>query len=131
MAISLSAVPTTFHRHAALPTRFIHPARIGVPFLTTENSQRGRRGAPRAPAQSPHLRAVASAAEAVSGPIWSQIWDQTGSKSQIGHPGDPEVADSIGGPSRTRTLDPLIKSRDQELRTKTNDNPSPRESGTP
>jgi hypothetical protein len=24
---------------------------------------------------------------------------------------EPEVADSIGGPSRTRTLDPLIKSQ--------------------
>jgi integrase len=32
-------------------------------------------------------------------------------ESQIGHSGDPEVPDLIGGPSRTRTLDPLIKSQ--------------------
>ena len=55
--------------------------------------------------------AVAAAAEAVSGPIWNQIWNQGGPKSQIGHPGAPEVPDPIGGPSRTRTLDPLIKSQ--------------------
>jgi len=55
--------------------------------------------------------AVASAAEAVSSSIWNQIWNQTGAKNQIGHSGDPEVPDSIGGPSRTRTLDPLIKSQ--------------------
>ena len=55
--------------------------------------------------------AVAAAAEAVSGPIWNQIWNQTAPKSQIGHSGDSEVPDSIGGPSRTRTLDPLIKSQ--------------------
>jgi integrase len=61
--------------------------------------------------------AVASAAEAVSGAIWNQIWNQTGRKSEIGHSGDPEVPDSIGGPSRTRTLDPLIKSPSEPLRT--------------
>ena len=55
--------------------------------------------------------AVTTAAEAVSGPIWNQIWNQTAPKSQIGHPGDAEVPDKIGGPSRTRTLDPLIKSQ--------------------
>ena len=55
--------------------------------------------------------AVASAAEAVSGSIWNQIWNQPGLKSRIGHSGDSEVPDSIGGPSRTRTLDPLIKRR--------------------
>jgi hypothetical protein len=49
---------------------------------------------------------VAAAAEAVSGPIWNQ----TAPKSQIGHPETSEVPDKIGGPSRTRTLDPLIKS---------------------
>ena len=32
-------------------------------------------------------------------------------ESQIGHSGDPEVPDSIGGPWRTRTSDPLIKSQ--------------------
>ena len=30
---------------------------------------------------------------------------------QIGHPEISEVPDKIGGPSRTRTLDPLIKSQ--------------------
>jgi hypothetical protein len=54
--------------------------------------------------------AVVSAAEVVSGAIWNQIWNQTDRKSQIGHPGFTEVPDSFGGPSRTRTLDPLIKS---------------------
>ena len=51
--------------------------------------------------------AGAAATEAVSGPIWNQ----TTPKSQIGHSGDSEVPDKIGGPSRTRTLDPLIKSQ--------------------
>jgi integrase len=55
--------------------------------------------------------AVTAAAEAVSGPIWNQIWNQTGPKSQIGHSGDPEVPDFSGGPWRTRTSDPLIKSQ--------------------
>jgi hypothetical protein len=36
--------------------------------------------------------------------------EPNGPENQIGHSGDPEVPDSIGGPSRTRTLDPLIKS---------------------
>ena len=55
--------------------------------------------------------AVTAAAEAVSGPIWNQIWNQTAQTSQIRHSGDSEVPDSSGGPSRTRTLDPLIKSQ--------------------
>ena len=55
--------------------------------------------------------AVASAAEAISGAIWNQIWNQTGRKSESVHPGSPEVPDSIGGPSRTRTWDPRIKSQ--------------------
>jgi len=52
--------------------------------------------------------AVAAIAEAISSPIWNQIWNQTDPKSQIRHSGELEVPDSIGGPSRTRTLDPLI-----------------------
>ena len=52
--------------------------------------------------------AVTAAAEAVSGPIWNQIWTQAAPKNQIGHSGDPEVPDSSGGPWRTRTSDPLI-----------------------
>jgi hypothetical protein len=55
--------------------------------------------------------AVAAAAEAAAGPIWNQIWNQPGQKNQIGHSGDSEVPDSIGGPWRTRTSDPLIKSQ--------------------
>ena len=45
----------------------------------------------------------------------NQLDDQNGSKkiAKTGSatPDAPEVADSLGGPSRTRTLDPLIKSR--------------------
>jgi hypothetical protein len=37
-------------------------------------------------------------------------WHHFGPRDEIGHPGEPEVADLLGGPSRTRTLDPLIKS---------------------
>ena len=55
--------------------------------------------------------AVASAAEAFSSSIWNQIWNQTGRRNEIGHSGDSEVPDSFGGPSGTRTPDPLIKSQ--------------------
>src|SRR5882724_11229465 len=45
----------------------------------------------------------------------NQLDDQNGSKvvAKTGSatPDTPEVADSFGGPSRTRTLDPLIKSQ--------------------
>ena len=51
------------------------------------------------------------AVEAISGAIWNQIWNHTALKSEIGHSGHSEVPDSVGGPSRTRTLDPLIKSQ--------------------
>jgi hypothetical protein len=67
--------------------------------------------------------AVTAAAEAVSGPIWNQ----TGQESQIGHSGDSEVPDSIGGPSRTRTLDPLIKRDPQERPEQTHEELRPRE----
>ena len=59
--------------------------------------------------------AGAAATEAVSGPIWNQIWNQTATESQIGHSDDTEVPDSIGGPSRTRTLDPLIKRTNRQV----------------
>jgi integrase len=55
--------------------------------------------------------AVSAAAEAVSAPIWNQIWNQNEHKTGIGRSGALETPDSIGGPSRTRTLDPLIKSQ--------------------
>ncbi len=38
-------------------------------------------------------------------------WHHFGPTSENGHSDDPEVPDVIGGPSRTRTLDPLIKSQ--------------------
>ena len=45
----------------------------------------------------------------------NRLDDASGSKvvapSKSGTPGDPEMPDSNGGPSRTRTLDPLIKSQ--------------------
>ena len=75
--------------------------------------------------------AVATAAEAAAGPIWNQIWDHTGQKSQIGHSGDSEVPDSIGGPWRTLTSDPLLKSRDEEQRTDTHDEVSREDSDPP
>ena len=61
--------------------------------------------------------AVTAAAEAVSGPIWNQ----TGQKSEIGHSGNPGVPDSIGGPWRTRTSDPLIKRDPREQPEETQD----------
>ena len=67
--------------------------------------------------------AGAAATEAVSGPIWNQ----TTPKSQIGHSGDSEVPDKIGGPSRTRTLDPLIKRDVQDQPEPTYDELRPRE----
>jgi integrase len=40
-----------------------------------------------------------------------ESWHRFGTKSEIGDSDAPEVPDSLGGPSRTRTLDPLIKSQ--------------------
>jgi hypothetical protein len=48
---------------------------------------------------------------AQTGTVGSQLVANRGPESEIGHPGVPEVPDSDGGPSRTRTLDPLIKSQ--------------------
>jgi hypothetical protein len=45
-------------------------------------------------------------------------------KTATGTPDTPEVPVKIGGPSRTRTLDPLIKSPDGEQTTDTQDDPS-------
>jgi hypothetical protein len=56
---------------------------------------------------NPKLRLEA----AQGGMVGDQLVTNPGPKSQIGHSGDSEVPDSIGGPSRTRTLDPLIKSQ--------------------
>ena len=49
--------------------------------------------------------------EAQVGTVGSQLVANPGSESEIGHPDAPEVPDRVGGPSRTRTLDPLIKSQ--------------------
>ena len=38
-------------------------------------------------------------------------WHRLGTKSSSGAPDAPEAPETIGGPSRTRTLDPLIKSQ--------------------
>src|SRR5262249_19556878 len=49
----------------------------------------------------------------------NQLDDRNGSKmvarTASATPDAPEVADSIGGPSRTRTLAPLIKSSGQRM----------------
>ena len=48
---------------------------------------------------------------AQGGTVGDQLATNSPSERQIGHSADLEVPDSIGGPSRTRTLDPLIKSQ--------------------
>ena len=48
---------------------------------------------------------------ASGGAVCDQFATNLPPESQIGHSGDTEVPDKIGGPSRTRTLDPLIKSQ--------------------
>ena len=48
---------------------------------------------------------------AQGGMVGDQLVTNPGPESQIEHSGDSEVPDSSGGPSRTRTLDPLIKSQ--------------------
>jgi hypothetical protein len=56
---------------------------------------------------------------AQGGGVGDQLVTNLPPQSQIGHSGNPEVPDSSGGPSRTRTLDPLIKSRADEPPTDT------------
>jgi hypothetical protein len=46
---------------------------------------------------------------------------QLGTKRKSGAPSVPEAPDSIGGPSRTRTLDPLIKSNSESISTEAHD----------
>jgi Phage integrase family len=43
--------------------------------------------------------------------IGSTLGTKKWNQNEIGHSGPPGVADLLGGPSRTRTLDPLIKSQ--------------------
>ena len=45
------------------------------------------------------------------GAVGDQLVTNLPPERQIGHPETSEVPDKIGGPSRTRTLDPLIKSQ--------------------
>ena len=56
-------------------------------------------------------RSIVALGEAPSGTVGSQLVAKTGFESEIGHPDTPEVPDSFGGPSGTRTPDPLIKSQ--------------------
>ena len=49
--------------------------------------------------------------EAVDDRTADSRWHRLGTKSDSGAPDAPEAPETIGGPSRTRTLDPLIKSR--------------------
>ena len=49
--------------------------------------------------------------EAQVGTVGSQLVANSESESEIGHPDAPEVPDHVGGPSGTRTPDPLIKSQ--------------------
>ncbi len=49
------------------------------------------------------------------GTAGSQLVAKTGLEREIGEPRDAEFPDSIGGPSRTRPLDPLIKRRPDVL----------------
>ena len=47
----------------------------------------------------------------IAGPATERRGHQSGTKSKSSTPDASEVPDSSGGPSRTRTLDPLIKSQ--------------------
>ena len=49
--------------------------------------------------------------EAVDDRTADSRWHRLGTKSDSGAPDAPEAPETIGGPSRTRTLDPLIKSQ--------------------
>jgi hypothetical protein len=53
------------------------------------------------------MSAAGGSAEALGSRVKTRIWNQ----NEIGDPGALEVPDRVGGPSRTRTLDPLIKSQ--------------------
>jgi hypothetical protein len=48
--------------------------------------------------------------EAQVGTVGSQLVANPGSEDESGAPDNSEAPDSAGGPSRTRTVDPLIKS---------------------
>jgi integrase len=54
---------------------------------------------------------VTSAAEDLAEAVGSILGTKKWNQKEIGDSGAPEVPDLIGGPSRTRTLDPLIKSQ--------------------
>jgi hypothetical protein len=57
----------------------------------------------------PLLKLRAEAAQ--GGTVDDQLATKTGSGSESGAPDTPKAPDLIGGPSRTRTVDPLIKSQ--------------------
>ena len=49
--------------------------------------------------------------DGLAGPVTVRRGHQSGTESKSGTSSESEVPDPIGGPSRTRTLDPLIKSQ--------------------
>ena len=61
----------------------------------------------RLPAPHDDASAVLDEDEAPNG----RSWHHFGTTSESGAPDDSEAPDLVGGPSRTRTLDPLIKSQ--------------------
>ncbi len=54
---------------------------------------------------------VSSAAEGLASAVGSILGTKIWNQNEIGEPRVAQLPDSIGGPSRTRTLDPLIKGR--------------------
>ena len=70
------------------------------------------------------MSAAEGLAEALGSKLGTRIWNQNGT----GDPDALEVPGCVGGPSRTRTLDPLIKSETQGLRTGTYGDASARDS---
>ena len=76
----------------------------------------------------PQMGPIGTRGAAQVGSVGSQLVAKPGSGDRIGHSGGAEVADSIGGPSRTRTLDPLIKRPSHDRRTDRYHDPNSRDS---
>ena len=54
---------------------------------------------------------IASASEGLASAVGSILGTKIWNQNEIGEPRVAQLPDSFGGPSRTRTLDPLIKSQ--------------------
>ena len=54
---------------------------------------------------------VTSAAEGLASAVGSILGTKKWNQNEIGEPRVAQLPDLIGGPSRTRTVDPLIKSQ--------------------